>query len=86
MSRLLRIVVNGEDRFVADDFGSSPEQLLRAIEIDPKGVYLYREDDPVIVPERDECTTPMIVEEGDQFIVVEQGISSDPIFSNPPSR
>lgn len=74
---VLQIEINGQDIGVRDDFGSSPEELLKAIGWEVDGVQdwrIYRNDAYVLTPEH-ECSDPMVVSDGDEFVVVPQYVT-----------
>ncbi|WP_330633750.1 hypothetical protein [Halocatena halophila] len=68
----LIITINGQDIGVRADFGSSPEELLEAIGWKVDGVKswtVYRDESYVLTDEH-ECSEPMVVSDGDEFVVV----------------
>lgn len=76
-TEVLQITINGQDIGVRVDFGSSPSELLEAIGWEVDGVKdwrVYRNDAYVLTPEQ-ECSEPMIVSDGDEFVVVPQYVT-----------
>lgn len=71
-ARSLIVTVNGTEVGVPDDFGSTPREFLDALggwehELEWD---VYRVGALAKLAEGDRCTEPMVVSEGDEFVVV----------------
>lgn len=68
------VEINEKEVGVPEDFGSSPDEMLESIGWEVNGVKdwcVYRKDgEKCLLTPDDECSEPMVVSEGDEFVVV----------------
>lgn len=71
-AQTLIITVNSKEIGVPADFGSTPREFLDALAgwEQNREWDVYRVDGPSKLDESDLCTEPMVVSEGDEFVVV----------------
>jgi len=73
MSDTLTITVNKQEVLLKDTFGSSADDLLAGIGVDPSQHNLYRVGDlppGADVSEEDRCGEPLVVDDGDGFVMI----------------
>lgn len=72
MSESLLVTVNNAEIAVPNDFGSTPREFLDALSgwEQAREWDIYRVDGPAKLDEDDRCEEPMVVDEGDEFVIV----------------
>ena len=73
MSDTISVTVSGQDREIPRDFGSSAGEFARACGYTGREYDVYRVghlDAGADVKPEDKCGEPMVVDDGDEFVVV----------------
>lgn len=73
MTDTIKVVVNDKHYTVPDDFGCTPDEFAEECGYTVKDWGVFRVghlDDGATVTEDDRCTEPMVVDDGDEFLIV----------------